>query len=320
MYAAKGGDATVCVYDASLDPNSADRLALVTAFRQALDKGELVVHVQPKADLHTGTIEGVEALVRWQHPERGLLGPDQFLPIAERAGLMRRLTSIVLDDGLAACARWRAQGHHIGLAINLSARTLVDDDFVGEVERGLRRHGLSPSCLTLEITEGSVMTDPSRAITLMSELAAMGVRISVDDFGTGYSSLSYLRRLPVHELKIDRSFVTGMAESADSETIVQSIIDLGTNLSLGVVAEGVEDRQTWDRLAQMGCHLGQGYLLSRPLPVDQFISWLAARQKVAGSTTVVDLLARRAPSPSQVLLGLETPAIVPSTDLTSVAT
>ena len=277
MYNAKAAAAGVHVYEPSMDTTSPQRLAIIGELRQAIERSELYVHVQPKASLSTGAVTAVEALVRWQHPTLGLVPPDQFVPVAERSGLIRPLTMLVLRTSLAACRQWLDAGFEISVAVNLSARSLVDPDLVEDVTRLLRRHGVPARLLTLEITESSVMTDPAGAMGMLAALNDMGVRLSIDDFGTGYSSLSYLKRLPVHEVKIDRSFVTNMVTDADDETIVRSIIDLAANLSLDVVAEGVEDSAAWQRLGQLRCTYAQGYHLGRPMPISELLPWLRSR-------------------------------------------
>ena len=277
MYEAKSGGSGVRTYEPSMDTSNPQRLALVGELRQAIERSELRVEVQPKARLDTGEVTGVEALVRWEHPLRGAVPPDVFVPVAERSGLIRPLTLLVLDRALSACAGWRSEGRDVSVAVNLSARSLVDADLVEDVARTLHRYRVPPRLLTLEITEGSVMTDPTRAMGLLVALRDMGVRLSVDDFGTGYSSLSYLKRLPVHEVKIDRSFVTNMVLDADDATIVRSIVDLAANLSLDVVAEGVEDAAAWDALAALGCTYTQGWHLGRPMPVEELGPWLDRR-------------------------------------------
>jgi diguanylate cyclase (GGDEF)-like protein len=276
MYAAKASTGGLCLYDADLDTRTPQRLALASELRQALQRDELVVYAQPKFRLSDGAVVAFEALVRWQHPLHGLLLPDEFIPVAERSGLVRQLTVVVLDDVLAAAAQWKAGGRSLGVAVNLSPRNLLDPDLVGDVGRLLRRHGIAAPLLTLEITEGSVMADPARTIDVLHELRAMGVQLSVDDFGTGYSSLSYLKRLPVGEVKIDKSFVLNMDTDADNASIVRSIVDLGGNLSLDVVAEGIETAEVWTRVRAMGCAYGQGYLAGRPMPVTDVLAWLEA--------------------------------------------
>jgi diguanylate cyclase (GGDEF)-like protein len=278
MYDAKSATRNMRLYEPELDSNDPRRLTLVSELRAALHTGAIEVHVQPQARLADGAVVGVEALVRWQHPEFGWVPPDEFIPIAERSGLIGPLTTRVLDAALSACARWRAAGHDLGVAVNLSARSLHDADLVEEVARLLRRHGVPAARLTLEVTEGSVMADPTRAIALLHQLRDLGVRLSVDDFGTGYSSLSYLKRLPVHEVKVDRSFVATLAEGGEDVAIVRAIIDLGRHLGLQVVAEGVEDAAGWELLSSMHCDLVQGWHLARAMPTAELLPWLTARE------------------------------------------
>ncbi|MDQ3385844.1 MAG: EAL domain-containing protein [Actinomycetota bacterium] len=275
MYSAKSSGAGARIYDPHVDHHAPERLTFLTELRQAVHLEQLVIHVQPKADLDSRVVTSVEALVRWDHPEKGIVLPSVFIPTAERSGLIMPLTLSVLRAALGACAGWRDAGREIGVAVNLSPRTLLEPHLVDLASDLLHEYGVPSHLLTLEITESSVMIEPDRAIRVLSRLRAMGVQLSVDDFGTGYSSLSYLQRLPVHEVKIDRSFVTDMCRRPDDAAIVRSIIDLGDNLSLGVVAEGVEDGETWARLSEMGCRSAQGYHLARPLPVDALLPWLA---------------------------------------------
>jgi len=277
MHEAKASSRQIRVYEAGLGQDSPRRLTLATDLRDALHKRAIEVHVQPQARPDTGAVTGVEALVRWQHPELGPISPDELIPIAERNGLIAELTRQVLDSALAACARWRAGGADLGIAVNLSARSLLDADLVDSIARALRRHAVPPARLTLEVTEGSVMTDPTRAIAVLHQVRALGVRLSVDDFGTGQSSLAYLQQLPVHEVKIDKSFVLGLAGRPQDRAIVRAIVDLGRHLGLEVVAEGVEDAGTQDMLSAMGCDLIQGYHLGRPMPTEELLPWLAAR-------------------------------------------
>ena len=267
------------VYDPSLSTEDPRRLALVTELRAAVHDGQLEVHVQPQAEVATGEVVSVEALVRWTHPQLGRVGPDEFIPVAERSGLIGPLTTLVLDRSLAAVAAWRAAGIHLSVAVNLSTRSLHDTDLVDEVRRLLRRHDVPSDRLTLEVTEGSVMADPTRTIAVLHQLRDLGCRLSVDDFGTGYSSLSYLKKLPVHEVKIDQSFVTGLRAGGEDVAIVRAIVDLGRHLGLQVVAEGVEDQETWDLLAATGCDLVQGWHLSRPMPTPDVPGWLADRAR-----------------------------------------
>jgi diguanylate cyclase (GGDEF)-like protein len=282
MYDAKTSTRSLRLYEPDLHNQSPRRLTFVSELRAALQHGDVLVHVQPKARLNSGQVVGVEALVRWEHPELGWVPPDEFVPVAERSGLIGPLTTRVLDGALAASAGWRQAGHDLAVAVNLSARSLHDADLVEEVDRLLRRHGVPAERLTLEVTEGSVMGDPTRAVAVLHQLRDLGVRLSVDDFGTGYSSLSYLQRLPVQEVKIDRSFITGLSTESENVAIVRAIIDLGRHLGLEVVAEGVEDAATWDLLTSMHCDLVQGWHLARAMPTDELPGWLATRSKAAG--------------------------------------
>jgi diguanylate cyclase (GGDEF)-like protein len=280
LYVAKEKRSGAARYDQASDPNSRRRLSRVAELRGAiLERGELVVYYQPKADMATGDVRSVEALVRWDHPRDGLLAPMDFLPLAEHTGLIRPLTLWVLEAAMAQCAAWRAGGVEVDVAVNLSVRTLHDPEFPGDVARLLAGAGLPPSALVLEITESMLMADPVRAMETASRLHAMGLRLSIDDFGTGYSSLAYLKQLPVDELKIDRSFVADMTSNPNDLVIVRSAIDLARNLGLTVVAEGVEDAATWDALRSLSCDQAQGYFLSRPAPGDELTTWLAERRR-----------------------------------------
>jgi diguanylate cyclase (GGDEF)-like protein len=277
MYDAKSSTKGLRVYDPEMDSDSPRRLTLVAELRTALNTGQIAVHVQPQAQTRTGEVVSVEALVRWRHPERGDVRPDEFIPVAERSGLIGPLTSRVLDLSLAAVADWRRQGMDLAIAVNLSTRSLHDADLVDEVAKLLRRYAVPASRLTLEVTESSVMADPARATALLLQLRDLGVRLSVDDFGTGYSSLSYLKSLPVDEVKIDRSFVTELQAGGGDAAIVRAIVDLGRHLGLEVVAEGVEDQETWNLLTDLGCDLVQGWHLGRAMPTDDLVPWLLAR-------------------------------------------
>jgi diguanylate cyclase (GGDEF)-like protein/PAS domain S-box-containing protein len=266
MYSAKSRGIGCEVYDTSRDGHSKQRLVLLGQLPAAIDAGELVVHYQPKIDLATGAVAGAEALVRWQHPEHGLLGPGEFLPLAERSGVMRPLTLRVLDDALAQCAGWQAAGARLTVAVNLSAPNLLDLALPDDVARLLAKWRVDPSCLQLEITERIVAADPARVTEIMLRLRALGITLSLDDFGTGSSSLSYLRRLPVQELKIDRSFVMGMASDEQDAAIVGTTIRLAHDLRLRAVAEGVETQAQCERLTALGCDQAQGFHLGRPMP------------------------------------------------------
>ena len=265
------------LYSHKDDHYSPARLALVGELRRAITDGELVVHYQPRVELASGEVRAVEALVRWNHPERGLLSPGEFLPLAEHTGLIRPLTRYVLDAALADCSSWVAEGLRPGVSMNLSARDLLDADLPAEVEALLSKHGVDPTLLEMEITENTILTDPERARAVLERLQGLGVRLSIDDFGTGFSSLGQLRRLPVDVLKIDKSFVLNMAHDDNDDVIVRSTIDLGHNLGLQVVAEGVETQEVWDRLAQLGCDTAQGFFISRPLPLGVLVDWLRKR-------------------------------------------
>jgi EAL domain-containing protein (putative c-di-GMP-specific phosphodiesterase class I) len=222
----------------------------------------------------------VEALVRWQHPERGLVPPDEFIPLVQQTGLIQPLTRYVIDAALRQVRAWGEQGWDLSVAVNLSTRNLLDNELPEQIAALLARHRVDAGRLELEITESTMLEDPARTKAILERLSAMGIRLSIDDFGTGYSSLSYLKRLPVDEIKIDRSFVMNMVEDEDDATIVRSTIDLGRNLGLEVVAEGVESGPIWDRLSDLGCTVAQGYYLSRPVPAAEIVPWLERRQNL----------------------------------------
>ncbi len=275
MYMAKEAQSGLQVYEPDRDEYSPARLALASELREGIAAQQLKVAYQPKADLRTGAIVGVEALVRWDHPKHGEMLPESFLPVAERNGLLRPLTLSVLEEAVRQCSDWWRSGLELAVSVNLSARNLLDLELCEDIGRMLERWELPRAALQLEITETTIMTDATRTEAALSTLHRMGIGLSVDDFGTGYSSLSYLRRLPVREIKIDRSFVIGMAANENDAVIVRSTVELGRNLGMTVVAEGVETRETWDRLAALGCDVAQGYFLSPPLPADQLPEYLA---------------------------------------------
>ncbi len=275
MYHAKSTGSLHAVYDPEFDPHSPQRLALLGELRQAIDVGELVLHYQPKIELQTGHVVGAEALVRWYHPKRGMIPPDQFILIAEHTGLIKPLTLWVLDAALRQCLIWRRDGGPPRVAVNLSARSLHDPHLPQQIAELLRSCAVPAEALELEITESAIIVDPTRAIETLGRLADMGVRLSIDDFGTGYTSLGAIRKLPVHEIKIDKSFVLGMTGDKSEEVIARVILDLGRNLGFKVVAEGVETQSVARRLAILGCDFAQGYLISKPLPSEQFAAWFA---------------------------------------------
>ena len=274
MYLAKAGRTGTEVYDSERDHYSPERLALIGELRRAIEHDELVLYYQPQIDPGTGQVGGVEALIRWHHPDRGLIPPDEFIPLAERTGLIQPLTLWVLEAAIRQCASWRSSGLNLWVAANLSASNLLDSETPDAIERLLRRWAVPSGSFRLEITETTAMADPARTRAVLARLDALGVELAIDDFGTGYSSLAYLKRLPVHELKIDRSFVSKMATDPDDAVIVAATIDLAHNLGLRVVAEGVEDEDTLRELIRRGCDLAQGYHFSKPLPPIELQNWL----------------------------------------------
>ncbi|HZU14909.1 MAG TPA: EAL domain-containing protein [Chloroflexota bacterium] len=274
MYVAKRSQWGYARYDAALDQYNPERLALVAELREAIARDELILHYQPKVDLRAETINGVEALVRWVHPRRGLVPPDQFITAAEESGLITPLTIWVVERALKQARIWHEVGLDLPVAVNLSARNLHDPDLVSVMSQLLDEAGADASWLRLEITESAIMTDTDRALETLSGLRDLGITVSIDDFGTGYSSLAYLQRLPVDEIKIDRSFISNLASNEENNFIVHAIVDLGHNLGLRIVAEGVEDQQTLSVLRAMGSDLVQGYFFSRPLPPESLVQWL----------------------------------------------
>ncbi|MHB1534363.1 MAG: putative bifunctional diguanylate cyclase/phosphodiesterase [Acidimicrobiales bacterium] len=287
MYSAKSAHSGWEMYSADRDHHGPQRLAMAGELRRAIDDGQLEVHYQPKADMRTGMVVSLEALVRWRHPRYGLIGPDQFIPVAERTGLIRPLTLLVLDGAGRLHAQLRQTGRPLGVAVNLSVRSVVDVNLPDQVADVLARYEMEPQSLTLEITEGSVMSDPARAIGILGRLVALGTQLSIDDFGTGYSSLAYLKRLPASEVKVDRTFISGLLNDRSDSAIVRSTVDLARNLGLRSVAEGVEDGQTWSRLIALGCDQAQGYFISPALPVPDLHRWLArTRTRIVGDQTL----------------------------------
>jgi diguanylate cyclase (GGDEF)-like protein len=285
MYVAKKANAPYQLYESSQDEHNLERLRLVGEMRRAMDRRELVVYYQPKADLRTGAVVGAEALVRWIHPARGVVPPDEFIPLAQHTGLIMPMTMYVLDEAIRQCAAWQRQGMNMPVAVNLAPRTLINANLAADVSDLLQRYQLGPHMLGLEITETTIMLDPFRALATLRQLNEMQIRLAIDDFGTGYSSLAYLKRLPVHEVKIDKSFISNMALDPDDTAIVRSTIDLARNLGLDVVAEGVETDDVRLQLLGLGCDIMQGYLLSRPLPGDELLRWLKAEPPNAGIGT-----------------------------------
>jgi diguanylate cyclase len=265
MYEAKRARTGHEIYKSKDDHHSRDRLALAGEVRRALAQDELALHYQPVADLATGELLGVEALVRWRHPDRGLLAPGAFLPAIEHTEVMREVSHRVLAMAICQAGAWFRTDRQWRVAVNLSATDLLDRALVDDVSALLRRYGTPARRITLEVTESILMTDPARAMEVLAELRGLGVHLALDDFGTGWSSLTHLQRMPVDEIKIDRSFVAAMANDAGSAAIVSSTVDLAHALGLRVVAEGIEDEATWTRLRTVGCDAAQGYYLSKPL-------------------------------------------------------
>jgi diguanylate cyclase (GGDEF)-like protein len=285
MYAAKSTRADVVVWSTSIDPGPPGQLALLAELRAAIAGGQLVLHHQPVL-ARDRTVTGFEALVRWQHPELGLLGPDRFVPLAEDTGLIRPLTSWVLTNALEDLRGWRERGvvdPTASISVNLSAQSFLDERIVDEVVAALADSGVPAQCLVLEITETAIMEDPATANLVVHELTSLGIRVAIDDFGVGYSSLAYLKRLPVDQLKIDRSFVQHMGTDPSDAIIVRSVVDLARNLGLRTVAEGVEDEATWEALLALGCDAAQGFHLGRPMPAAAVPGWLEAQNTSVAS-------------------------------------
>jgi diguanylate cyclase (GGDEF)-like protein len=279
MYGARHAQGGPVVWEPAYEVQGTRRLAVVTALREALASGAIGVHYQPKVEAITGTVSGVEALARWTHPALGAIGPDEFIPLAEASGLMGSLTATVLRQSLTACRGWQRRGGGVGVAVNVSADTVLDAGFVAEVAEVLRTTGVEPALLTLELTEGVVVSDPELAAVRLGELRELGVKISVDDFGTGYSSLTYLKGLPVDEVKIDKGFVDGLNDDPADRAVVRAVVDIAHTLGLRVVAEGVEQEAQMAILRALGVDEVQGYLHARPMPALDAAAWL--RQKEA---------------------------------------
>ncbi len=282
LFAAKQRNQQYTIYSSDLDKQSPHRITMMGELRQAIENDELVLYYQPKIDLHTRRISGVEALVRWQHPEHGFLLPDEFIPMAERTGLIKLLSIWVLKQALSQAEKWHGQNLKLNIAINLSPTTFLDSDLPDLIIGMLALYDIPAEYIILEITEGSMIKDPDLAMEILNRLTSRGIKISIDDFGTGYSSLAYLKKLPVNEIKIDKSFVSDMLKNDNDAVIVKSIIDLGHNLSLNVVAEGVEDKKTVARLKSLGCDVLQGYYFSKALSNKDFLNWLRKKKSGAG--------------------------------------
>jgi EAL domain-containing protein (putative c-di-GMP-specific phosphodiesterase class I) len=273
MYAAKSGREGVHAYVPDPRTGTADRLRTMEELRVALAEGQLVVHLQPQVALGGRRVVGAEALVRWQHPVRGLLSPAELLPAADQAGLLRPLTDTVLELALGAAAGWWPR-RRVPVSVNLSAANVTDLDLPAKVAAALDRHGLPPAALTLELVEDTLMADPERGRAVLGALRRLGLRTSIDDYGTGYSSLAYLRTLPADELKLDRSLTADVAADRRAAAIVKHTVALAHDLGLSLVAEGVEDEATGAALAALGCDVVQGFGIARPMPVSDFLRWL----------------------------------------------
>jgi diguanylate cyclase (GGDEF)-like protein len=278
MYVAKNGSRGYEVYSPEADAHSPERLTLLGDLRRHQADGscsdQFLLHFQPEVEMATGSLRRVEALVRWQHPQLGLLLPADFIPLAETGNLVQVITEWVLGEAIRQCRRWQQEGVCCGVSVNLSPRSLRDAALPGAIASLLGEAGLPPSALTLEITEGSLLSDPEHAMAILGQILALGVGLSIDDFGTGYSSLAHLKQLPVTEIKVDRSFVRDMTRNEHDAAIVRSIVQLGHDLGREIVAEGIEDRDTWERLLELGCDLAQGYLISRPLDERALLVWM----------------------------------------------
>ena len=274
MYAAKQAQAGYAFHREEYEQRTPDDLSLVVEMRNALERDEFELYYQPKLHLRSGLVTRAEVLVRWNHPQRGLLAPAAFIPIAERTGIIKPLTDWIFDHALEQCRTWQDNGAPVHLAINISAKSLQEQTLPAKIHALLTKWKVDPRFLKIEITESSIMADPAHALAVLSLLQGLGVRLSMDDFGTGYSSLTHLRELPIDEIKIDKSFVFGMTASDADAAIVRTVIDLGHNLGKQVCAEGVENEETWRLLGSMGCDLAQGYWISKPVPAQKLIDWL----------------------------------------------
>ena len=284
MYVAKRNKSGFATYDSHYDTSQQEHLSLLGELRRAVERNELRLYYQPKVSLHTANVSAVEALIRWIHPTRGLVPPDQFIPFAEHTGYIKLLTRWVLREAVRQCGEWLRQGLRLQISVNISARDLMNRELPDQVTALLDEYQVPAALLCLEITESGFMEDPAHAQRVLDQLFDLGVKLSIDDYGTGYSSLSYIMRLPVQELKIDRSFISRMASDEEIATIVRSTIDLGHNLGLKVVAEGVEDQSVWNILRGLGCDDAQGYFMSKPLSAELLTAWIRANDgKLTGT-------------------------------------
>ena len=274
MYVAKRSRRAYATYATEHEQSGTSRLALMAELRRGIAKGELRLDYQPIVSIRNSEVVGLEALVRWQHPQRGLIPPDEFISVAEQTGLIQPLTHWVLRRALQECRGWHDRAHAVPVAVNISMRNLLDPELPAVIAEMLRKFGAEASWLRLEITETVIMADPGRIAHTLEALRSLGIGLSIDDFGSGYSSLAYLQRLPVDEIKIDRSLIRPIREDADSRAIVRAAVELAKNLRLRSVAEGIEDQETMSLLGTLGCDAGQGYFIARPLPAPDLIRWL----------------------------------------------
>jgi diguanylate cyclase (GGDEF)-like protein len=275
IFEAKRVGLNYAIYDPELDPHKPERLSMMGELRQGLDEGQFRLYYQPKIDIARGTITAVEALIRWMHPKRGFMPPDSFIPLAEQTGNIRKLTAWMLGTAIRQARAWADKGIAVKIACNLSARDLSNRDLPSDIAGLLDAHGVPASALILEITESAVMEDPTHALEVLAQLHRMGLTLSIDDYGTGYSSMAYLKRLPVQEIKIDKSFVLKLASNRGDAILVKSTIELGHNLGLKVTAEGIEDENSLSILQAYGCETGQGYFISKPIPAEDFETFYA---------------------------------------------
>jgi EAL domain-containing protein (putative c-di-GMP-specific phosphodiesterase class I) len=303
MYAAKRNKLGYALWNDHHDEYSRERLVVMNDLRRAVDHDELGLVYQPRVSLKSIGEHHAEALVRWHHPIRGLVTPSEFIPFAEQTGNIRAVTQWVLERVIPQCARWRREGLPMNVSINISAHDLMDTELPDRFAMLLARHGCAAQWVTLEITESALLDDPDHGIRSLEDLSALGCRLAIDDYGTGYSSLAYLRRLPVHELKLDKSLIMGMHGDTSDALIVRSTIDLAHNLGLSVVAEGVEDEATLETLYALRCDAIQGYLLSRPLEASDLAEWMrnsAWTRAVRDDTDLRRGLAAKRPAPRRV--------------------
>jgi diguanylate cyclase (GGDEF)-like protein len=275
MYAAKRDKSGVAIYETRYEGYGASQLSLLSDLRKAISEQQLALHYQPKVDLRNSQVVGAEALIRWNHPERGMIPPLEFILFAEQTGMIRQITRWVIEEAVRQCGAWLARGITLGISINVSSRDLLDRELPQILAVALRKHGVAPGLITIEVTESALMEDPNRAQETLRSLKELGLRLSIDDYGSGYSSLAYLQRLQCDELKVDRGFVTHAAEINKDAAIVRSTIDLGHSLGMTVVAEGVESAEGLKMLRDLGCDLAQGYWISKPLPPDGLPAWIA---------------------------------------------